>query len=160
VIRTHAPAATKQSYAFRPIRLSRIVTTGPNLEVTLDLLGLNPSPIPPRWQQLPRQAWYPIREFPPTGKLHMPRDGFARDSGFPFFRASGAATRGLLKAMRIQSSCVARLTRERDMLLRSWDEARPAWNYGLRACGTVRKSWAAKRRTSTSQSHATWWNDR
>jgi hypothetical protein len=32
--------------------------------------------------------------------------------------------------MCIQSSLVARLTRERDMLLRSWDEARPAWNYG------------------------------
>jgi hypothetical protein len=94
----------QQSYALRPIRLSRRITTGPNGDVTLDLVSLDPSPIPPRWQQLLDRWGDPTREFPTTGQLHTPTDGFAGDSAFAFFHASGAATRGRSGAMRIQSS--------------------------------------------------------
>jgi hypothetical protein len=91
-------------YALRPGRLTRRFTTGPNGEATLDLVSLDPSLIPSRWQQLHRQTGDPICEFPTTGQLQNPRDDFAWDSSSPFFRASGAATRGRSGAMHIPSS--------------------------------------------------------
>jgi hypothetical protein len=76
----------------------------PQRDVTLYLVSLDPSPIPPRWQQFLDRWGDPTREFPTTGQRHTPTDGFAGDSAFAFFRASGAATRGRSGAMRIQSS--------------------------------------------------------
>jgi hypothetical protein len=109
--RKHAPCCTKvppewgldciylrlpeeEIYAPRLSALLRQATLGPTGDVALNLVCFDRPLLPPRWPQLSRPTWDPIREFPTTGHLSASGDDVARDSTYALFRASGVAGLG------------------------------------------------------------------
>jgi hypothetical protein len=109
--RKHAPCCTKitpawgldciylrlpeeENYARRLSALLRQATLGPTGDVALSLICFDWPLLPPRWPQLSRSTWDPIREFPTTGHLSASGDDVARDSAYALFCASGVAGLG------------------------------------------------------------------
>jgi hypothetical protein len=100
--RKHAPCCTKirtvwgldciylhlpeeENYARRLSALLRQATLGPTGDVALNLVCFDGPLLPPRWPQLSRPTWDPIREFSTTGHLRAPGDDVARDSAYALF---------------------------------------------------------------------------